>query len=551
MKRKKFLNFEFLVKKHWLWIFFFLILFVHVFFRFYQLNSVPPSPSLDEVSLGYNAFSLLTVNRDEYGTRLPILLRAYDDWRPALYVYLVMPFVKVFGLSALAVRLPSALLSLISILMTYCLVETLLGKKNLALIASFLLAISPWHLYLSRLGHEVNACLAFTLLAIYFLVKAVKEKGLSLLVVSAIFWALSFYTYQSQKIFGPLMLLSLGLIYRKPLWSMKKAVIVAGLIGFLLLFPLIRVSLTPEGMMRFQGTSIFGQPSELYQLAAKRMTRDYQQGDILGFFIDNRQLAMGLVVLRAYLSHFNPIWLFFNDGAEKHKIPSLGLFYLWELPLLLVGAYQLAAGRFSRQSKYLLFSWLLIAPLAASLTTDAPHAMRIFNVLPVPQLLAALGVMALFKKTKFKSWRTALVIIFLIFSLGFLWHHYFVNFPYEQSASFQSPLAEAIKFVLPIQGQYRQIVFTNQNHGYQSYMFYLFFSQYEPLIYLFQGGTISGGYNEMHQFGRYQFRPIDWEKETRGGEILYIGNVQDFPEEVMPLKEFNLLNGEKAMVAVE
>src|SRR4030042_5680854 len=125
LKKKKLLNFEFLVKKHWLWFFFFLLLFVHVFFRFYQLNSVPPSPSLDEVSLGYNAFSLLTVNRDEYGTRLPVLLRAYDDWRPALYVYLVMPFVKVFDLSALAVRLPSALLSLISILMTYCLVETL------------------------------------------------------------------------------------------------------------------------------------------------------------------------------------------------------------------------------------------------------------------------------------------------------------------------------------------------------------------------------------------------------------------------------------------
>ena len=528
-----------------------LIILIAVFFRLYQLNSVPPGPSLDEVSLGWNAQSLLQTGRDEYGTRLPILLRAYDDWRPALYAYLVMPFAKVFGLSVLAVRLPSVLLSLVMILTSYLFVQALFGKKSLSLITAFLLAISPWHIYFSRLGHEVNAGLTFSVLAIYFFWKGVKNKGLALLVVSAVFWALSFYTYQSQKIFGPLMILSLVLIYRKTLWQMKREVVLAGFIGLIFLIPFLKVSWTPEAMTRFQWTNLLSQSSELDQLSAKRMTRDYQQGDIFGLLFDNQKVSRGLTVLRAYLSHFNPTSLFFNDKMEKHKIPNLGLFYLWELPLLLMGAYQLAAGRFPRQSKWLLFSWLLIAPLAGGLTTDAPHVMRSFNVLPVPQILAALGAMTLFKKTKWKSWRTVLTIIFLIFSLLFLWHQYFVNFPYEQSASFQYPLTEAIKFVLPIQGQYRQIIFTNQNYGYQAYMFYLFYSQYEPLIYQIQGGTVSGGYNETHQFGRYQFRPIHWEKETRGEGILYIGNIQDFPEEVTTLKEFNLLNGEKAMVAVE
>ena len=88
------------------------ILLIAIFFRFYNLSNVPPSASLDEVSMGYNAYSILHTGRDEYGNNLPILLRAYDDWRPALYVYLVIPFVKALGLDIFSVRLPSAILSL-------------------------------------------------------------------------------------------------------------------------------------------------------------------------------------------------------------------------------------------------------------------------------------------------------------------------------------------------------------------------------------------------------------------------------------------------------
>ena len=531
-----------------------LIILIAIFFRFYRLGMVPPSPSLDEVSIGWNSYSILETGRDEYGTKLPILLRAYDDWRPALYVYLVIPFIKILGLSVTAVRLPSVLLSLITVFATYFLVQELFknskNKVNYSLVAAFLLAISPWHIYISRLGHEVNAGLTFSILAIFFFLKGVHRKKLIFFISSAIFFALSFYSYQSQKIFGPLIILSLGLIYRKQLWQLKKEVIVAGLVGLLLLIPIIKVSFTPEAMIRFQGTSIFVNQPELSQRTAERIARDYQQGNILGLILDSRRVAMGLVVLRAYLSHFDLTWLLFNSGAENHKVPSLGLFYLWELPLLLIGGYQLATGRFSQKSKLLIFSWLFIAPLSASITTDAPHAMRTFNVLPIPQILTAIGMMTIMKRIKLKPWLIALVIIFLFFSLCYLYHNYFVNFPYEQSDSFQYPLAQAIKYVLPIEDQYQKIVISNQNHGYQSYMFYLFFSQYGPKLYLNQGGTISGGYNKTHQFGKYEFRPIEWGREIKEG-VLYMGNFNDFPETITPLREFDLLNGEKAIYVVE
>src|SRR3989344_1445540 len=135
-----------------------LIILLASFLRLNSLNSVPPSASVDEVSIGYNAYSILQTGKDEYGAKFPIILRAYDDWRPALYVYLVVPFVKLFGLSVFAVRFPSVILSVLTVVATYFLTKELF-KNSLKIpeVASLLLAIYPWHIYISRLGHEVNA----------------------------------------------------------------------------------------------------------------------------------------------------------------------------------------------------------------------------------------------------------------------------------------------------------------------------------------------------------------------------------------------------------
>ena len=157
------------------------ILLLSAFLRLYALAIVPPSPSLDEVSIGYNAYSILTTGKDEYGYRLPLLLRAYDDWRPSMYVYIVIPFVKFMGLSSLAVRFPSIILSLFAVYLMFCLGK-LFSRYNSRLrylgeAVSFLMAISPWHIYISRLGHEANLGFTLTLAGVYALCVFIIEKN--------------------------------------------------------------------------------------------------------------------------------------------------------------------------------------------------------------------------------------------------------------------------------------------------------------------------------------------------------------------------------------
>ena len=166
------------IKKHSTTILLAIILLVAASLRLYQVGSVPPSPDWDEAALGYNAYSILLTGRDEYGKFMPVILQSFDDYKPALYMYLIVPFIPIFGVSIISVRLPSVIFGVLTVLATYFLVKELFDKlrtkdgkdysKQFALLASFLLAISPWHIQFSRIAFETNTGLAFNVFGALF-----------------------------------------------------------------------------------------------------------------------------------------------------------------------------------------------------------------------------------------------------------------------------------------------------------------------------------------------------------------------------------------------
>ncbi len=82
---------------------------------------------------------------------------------------------------------------------------------------------------------------------------------------------------------------------------------------------------------------------------------------------------------------------------------------------------------------------------------------------------------------------------------------------------------------------------------YQSYMFFLFYSQYDPKLYQLQGGTVSGGFAETHKIGKYEFRPINWEKEDKVSS-LFVGNVNDSPLGVSSKRVFKSLDNQGSIL---
>lgn len=523
---------------------FIIVVLLAIFLRFYNLSSVPPSVSLDEASIGYNAYSILNTGADEYGTKFPLLLRAYDDWRPALYVYLVIPFVKIFGLNVLSVRLPSVILSVLTVIATYFLTIELFktwslkSGEILALLVSLFLAVSPWHIYISRLGHEANTGLAFFIFAMYFFIK----KRIYLFIL---FITLSFVSYQSEKIFIPVMILGLFIIFRSEIIKFKKKIIIAGALSLIILIPFLKETFVPNALIRLHATNTFTANKERLNKQTMFLAKAVNENNLIGKLIYNRRALYLQIFAENYVSHFNPVWLFANPYDGAHKVPGIGVLYIWEAPLILLGLFFLFKQKLNPEIKKLIIVWILAAPLPAAITTDAPHAMRIYQMLPMPQILAALGIAQIglfldkYKITVNKFYLNkiaslSLIVIFIV-SIYYFYNQYFIVFPKTQSASFQYALSQMVPFVLNNEKQYNKIIISNKDNLYQSYMFFLFYSKYDPKLYQNQGGTKSGGFAREHKFGIFEFKPIDWSKEEKNSKTLYIGNVNDFPNEVKNL----------------
>lgn len=132
------------------------ILLLAFFLRVLWLDKYPIGFTQDEAGLGYDAYSLLKTGKDMWGTTLPLTLRSFGDYKLPLYSYLTIPSVYIFGLSEFAVRLPGAIFGTLAILACYLMVKKLSENENLAIYSALFLALSPWHISLSRGAFEAN-----------------------------------------------------------------------------------------------------------------------------------------------------------------------------------------------------------------------------------------------------------------------------------------------------------------------------------------------------------------------------------------------------------
>ncbi len=552
------------------WMIFLCILAVAAFLRLWQLGMVPPSPDWDEAALGYNAYSILKTGKDEYGMSLPLSLRSFDDYKPPLYMYTVIPPVALFGMDTWVVRLPSALFGIATVAATYFLTNAVFESANygtkrkreiLALIAMGLLALSPWHIQFSRIAFEANLGLTLNVfgLLLFFL-------GLAspwLWSGTALFFGLGLYAYQSERVFVPLLFVLLGILFWKRVWSAKKQLVVALVVGILTVAPLVPVLMNGKNLSRLQGTSSLADQTALLFRSVAKLEEDARAHDPLGVVFDNRRLVWFRTVTAGYLSHFSFRWLFVTGDNPRHHAPDMGLLYLVELPFLLYGLY--VVWRTKGLLAKVLFGWILIAPVAAAPTTGVPHAIRTLVVLPSLQIVTAIGIYEFFfrypgldpgsRKQNLDSGSWAgmtaqrklfccFVVLVALLNVGYYLHMYFNHLNTEVSQHWQYGYKQAVTYAEAHKAKYDHVVVSTKLE--QPYMFFLFFSKYDPTTYQAEGGTASGGFAEYgNKFGKYIFRPIDWDKEVKDGKTLYIGTPKEIPS--ANIQTINYLDGTEAM----
>ena len=186
-----------------------LIVFFAFFVRIYKVADNPPGLYWDEVALGYDAYLILTTGRDQHG-KIPLTyLTSFGDYKNPLYVYCLVPLLKIFGPTNFTVRLPAVLAGVLTVISIFFLVKRIVPKpdnEKIALLSAFLLAINPWHIHFSRVAFEANLYVFILTASITSLYYALTN--LLYLPLGFLFIGLLPYSYHSGKLMVPFVILS-------------------------------------------------------------------------------------------------------------------------------------------------------------------------------------------------------------------------------------------------------------------------------------------------------------------------------------------------------
>jgi 4-amino-4-deoxy-L-arabinose transferase-like glycosyltransferase len=527
-----------------------LILAVAIFLRFYQLGVNPPSLTWDEAAWGYNAYSIAIDGKDEFGRFLPHdYLESFGDFKPPMYAYLDVVPVKVLGLNEFSTRFPSALFGVLTVLLTYFLVQRIFwnskDKQNYALASAFILAISPWHIMLSRAAFEANVATFFLVMGVWGFLAAAQNKKWYLL-ISAVSFALSMYTFNTARVVAPLLVIVLAFTFRKRLFQIKKEVLIAFIIGLAVFLPTFKFLLTPQAGLRFQEVNIFSDIT-IVKTANQEIAND--NNAFWSKIIHNRRFLYSLDFVKHYFDNLSPNFLFIKgDGNPKFSIQSVGQMYLWDIPFVVIGILFLL--RKKEGNWWLVPLWLLLGIIPAATAQQTPHALRIEASLPTFQIISAYGLvvfLSFFKRLKYLI--VTILIALLILNLAYFCHDYFAHYPSEFSGEWQYGYRQSIDYVQSVQANYDYVQVTNQLG--RPYIYYLFYTKTSPIDYR-QTAVIhrdAFGFVTVASFGKYLFPDNFSYALSKNKKVLYIGTPFNLPKNIKMLKTFYLLNGQPVLVA--
>lgn len=371
--------------------------------RFMNVSNNPPALYGDELTLVYDAYSILLTGQDQTGQFLPLIFKL-GDHRPPLYVYSTIPFVILLGPSIMAARL----LSIISGTMIIFLIFWL-GKKffnlEVALFASFLVTINPWAINLSRAGFETNYALFLALLGLVFFIKGLDKS--KYFILSVLLFCLTLFTYPTYKLTTPLFLLLLLFIFKRfqnVKNQLKDKNIIFSLIILITFLTIFLFQVLIGGSEdRFLKINIF-QDEEISQKFTQEI--NYQRNiasknseEFISLFHNKYEKYLNLY-LSNYLNHFSTSFLFVSgDSNPRHNMTMSGQFYLIEFISILSGLIY-CFNKFKNKFT-LLIGWLIIAPMATSLISP-PHALRSSFLLPPLIFLSALGFYSIYRVKKIR-----------------------------------------------------------------------------------------------------------------------------------------------------
>lgn len=526
--------------------------------RFYKLGEVPIELNRDEASLGYTAFSILKTGHEDHGAYWPINIESFGDWKLPVYVYTLIPFIKVFGLLPWVVKLPSALAGLgivaISWILAWKLSEKVVEPKwraPFAHLVMLLLAISPWDIHLSHMAYEAHLGMLLMLTATTIFVFSMENRNTTRrwwLVLSTILFGLTLFTYHSYQVFTPLFAIALLFTYKNESLSLLKksktifatCALVAGFFSLSLILTSIKANQT-----KFAALSIFDKKA---YAPIVEINRGYfeNRNNLFAKIRDNYPSLLINQIQRNITDLYSTKFFFFEGGTHgSHDIAGTGKMYPVEGLFLLIAGYQILkkwqAKTLDRSTK-LIIGWLLIASIAPIITFEAAHAIRFSPALFALGFLSAFGLLNIIKSYYQFFTKIFLLTIsgILIYSVIYFVTTYFVIAPQRDINLHNWQIKTLIGLINDRYDQYDKIALPGAT--WSPYIYFLFYNQVDPAtlseqIEYFPTG--SDGFRHVKRLGKLEFSDVDW-NEDNNKNTLYVIKQKEVPGDKLESNNYQL-----------
>ena len=465
------------------------ILIIASLLRLWKINEVPVSLFGDELDVGYHAYSILKTGRDYSGNFLPIHFQSLAEWRTPLYLYSAVPTVALFGISPLGVRLPAAFFGVLGIWALFLLIKELTKNEVIALVSSAVLTFSPWHIQYSRAAFEVTELLVFLLFGLYFFLKALKESRY--LWLSVLFLTFTPWIYSTAKLFTPVLMLFLFLVWRKEIMKFaRKDITKAAVTGLVIGIPIVFSTLFSGGMQRAGHLSVFTDPTRETEVGVVRQRDARMRGEtgeglqptISDKLTHNKVTFWTEAIVGNYFQAFSTEFLFVKGDLNlRHSIDGVGQFYWIEAFALLMGVILFLTKYKDRRTKFFLAFWILFGAVPSAITRDGGrHATRLILILPPLVYLTALGLVEGMKLIKI-PFRKLAAIAYLgiwILEFGFYQHNYWIHNPWDSERWWHAGFKESIQKIKEVDKDYDRVIISMA--GEPAWIFFAGWYQYPP-----------------------------------------------------------------------
>ena len=400
---------------------------IAAFLRFYDITHTPPGFYPDEAINANNGVEAWETGHFK-------IFYPENNGREGLWMNIIGFFMFKFGHEPWIPRAIAAVFGLFTVLGVYFLTKKIFSKK-IALLSSFFIATSFWHINFSRISFRAILAPAFLVWGLYFLIKTLNQiknnfefrisnfdsnsneviqkldhlkfiqnlklkiKNFSLPFLGGILYGLGFHTYIAYRV-TPVLILIILLFYwfqNKEKSYRQKIIIPIALFlvsAFVVAAPLFWYFLkNPQDFLgRTSQISVFSSP--------------------------NPVKTLGINILKT-AGMFN----FAGDSNWRHNYPSQPELF-WPVGILfLLGSFlgirsiikKIKAMEFS-----VLFGWFAFAALPVVVSNEGlPHALRAILMIPPIFILAGIGGARLYKllAEKIKNQRAFNIFVLIFLSL--------------------------------------------------------------------------------------------------------------------------------------